>query len=68
MLLYYPEIAGYNFPIETIANLLDLDKLTTLKYIKEGLEIIKLYLNTMVDSNTLTRTYAKLNLDTKNNN
>ncbi len=67
-LLYIPEIAGYNFPIETIANLLDLDKLTTLKYIKEGLEIIKLYLNTMVDSNTLTRTYAKLNLDTKNNN
>ncbi len=40
-LLYIPEIAEYNFPLETIAYILDLDKLTTLKYIKEGLQVIK---------------------------
>ncbi len=39
-LLYIPEIMGYDFPIETIANLLDIDKITALKYIKNGLRAI----------------------------
>ena len=59
-ILYIPKVIGYNFSVENIANLLGLDKLTTLKYIKEGLQVIKENGSDLLETETLTNSLTKL--------
>ena len=60
VVLYIPEIIGYNFSVENIAQLLNLDKKTTLTYIKEGLQVIKERCSDLLKQETLSNSLEKL--------